>query len=466
MAQTDEQTASSGGSGKAFFDRAEEVAGTGNWDFAIEMYLQGIAREPGNIDQGHQRLREVALKRKMKGGKGPSLRDQLTRRPAKDPLKNLINAEFLLSKAPGSVGHMEQVLKSATALEDTALVKWIADLMLETQRQADKPSKRVLQLLTASYEDIEQFASAVEACERALLLSPDDSPMQQKLTALAARHTIQQGRYEEEGDFTKGIKDLEKQKALIQEDRLVQTEEHLKANIEKARQEYLADPTVGGKISGFVDALLAIEEETYENEAVDVLNKDRRDTGAYQFKVRIGDIRIRQMTRRFRKLRAAGDKAAAAEQARRQLEFELEEFTERSLNYPTDLVMKFELGRRQLLAGNYDDAIPSLQQAQRDPKRHLRAMTLLGQAFAKKEWYHEAAETFQHALESEMSDERAVDIRYSLGDVLEKIDDLRGALDQFSQVAQVNFQYKDVRDRVEQLRKKIDEQSPDEKTGE
>ena len=93
-------------------------------------------------------------------------------------------------------------------------------------------------------------------------------------------------------------------------------------------------------------------------------------------------------------------------------------------------------------------------------------MTLLGQAFAKKEWYHEAAETFQRALESEMTEERAVDIRYSLGDVLEKIDDIQGALDQFSQVAQVDFQYKDVRGRVEQLRKKIDQQSSDEKTGE
>ena len=34
------------GKGKAFFDRGDQVAETGNWDFAIEMYLQGIGRDP------------------------------------------------------------------------------------------------------------------------------------------------------------------------------------------------------------------------------------------------------------------------------------------------------------------------------------------------------------------------------------------------------------------------------------
>jgi hypothetical protein len=30
--------------GDAFFTRAEQVAETGNWDFAIKMYLDGLGR--------------------------------------------------------------------------------------------------------------------------------------------------------------------------------------------------------------------------------------------------------------------------------------------------------------------------------------------------------------------------------------------------------------------------------------
>ncbi len=66
----DEKSANPGpDKGKAFFDRADQVAETGNWDFAIEMYLEGLRREPDNLQRGHQKLREVSLHRKVQGGK-------------------------------------------------------------------------------------------------------------------------------------------------------------------------------------------------------------------------------------------------------------------------------------------------------------------------------------------------------------------------------------------------------------
>ena len=86
-------------------------------------------------------------------------------------------------------------------------------------------------------------------------------------------------------------------------------------------------------------------------------------------------------------------------------------------------------------------------------------MNLLGQAFAKKgvEWYREAAETFERALQVEMTEEMAREIRYNLGDVQEKMGELEKAQDQFSQVAQVDYTYKDVRKRLERVRKKLEE---------
>src|SRR4051812_6605651 len=56
------------GKGKAFFDRARTVAATGNFDYAIEMYIQGLNREPLNVAE-HQSLRETAMRRKIAGGK-------------------------------------------------------------------------------------------------------------------------------------------------------------------------------------------------------------------------------------------------------------------------------------------------------------------------------------------------------------------------------------------------------------
>lgn len=461
MTEANGQAESSTGKGKVFFERAEEVAGTGNWDFAIELYLQGIQREPGNIERGHQPLREVALKRKAMRGKGPSLIDQWKRRPSRDPVKGLVNAEFLLSKEPGSAMYMEQMLKAAVGVGDGPVIQWVCELLLDHQRKASKRSKRILMLLTKSLRNVREFRLAIQAADMARELDPNDSSIQDMLGELAGEFALKQGGYEEEkeegaagGNFTRNVRDMARQKDLAQRDAMVKDEDYLNQNIEQTREEYLANPSATGKIAALVDALLAMEQDSYENEAIDVLTKAHNDNGAYQFKMRIGDIRIRQMTRRYRKLLAEGNKKAAAEQARSQLAFELEEFTERSLNYPTDMSIKFELGRRHYLAGNLDEAIAALQQAQRDPRRQLRATTMLGQAFAKKEWYDEASETFQRALEIDMTEDRAKEIRYYLGDAFEKMGKNAEALEQFSHVAQVDYNYLDVRERVDKLRQK------------
>lgn len=442
------------GKGKAFFERAEEVAATGNWDFAIEMYIEGIRREPGNVERGHQPLREVSLKRKAQGGKGPGIFEQMKRRGGKDPVESLAGAEYLLAKEPGSTAFMEQVLKAARAAEQPKVAVWIANILLEAQRCAKKPSKRILLVLIAAFSDVEEYASAIGACEMARQLTPDDPKLHEALQDLSAKYTIKKGKYDQEGDFTRSVKDLEAQKELTRGDALAQDEQYLLRQVDRARKDYLETPTVAGKISALVDALLKFEDASYENEAIDILAKAHKDTGAYQFKARIGDVKIRQMTRRYRKLEADGDTAAARRHAGEQLAFELAEYAERVANYPTDLALKYEMGRRQFLAGQYDEAIGSLQQAQRDPRRHVTAMNYLGQAFTRKGkgWYREAAETYERVLEADISEERVKDIRYNLGCVLEKMDDLARAQDEFSRVAQIDYNYKDVRERLEGIR--------------
>jgi len=451
----DVQRSSPSGKGKAFFDRADQVAETGNWDFAIEMYLEGIRREPNNIERGHQPLREVSLKRKVQGGKPAGMMESLKRRPGKDPVENLANAEYLLAKDPGSRSHMIQVLKAAQALQEVELIAWIAKILLEAQRQG-KPHLGTLLLLTQSFHDIEEYASAIAACEMARQLAPKDPKLSESLNELSAKYTIKKGKYDQEGDFTRSVKDLETQKELIQKDAMVKGKDFLRRQIEIARESYLQTPDEPGKINALVDALLKTQDEGDENEAIDVLTKAHKELGAYQFKVRIGDIRIAQMTRRYRKLMEAGDKDAAMEQAKKQLAFELAEYADRAANYPTDLSVKFELGKRQFLAGKYDDAIGSLQQAQRDPRRHVLALNYLGQAFARKKWYREAAETYERALQAEMPEERKKDIYYNLGETYEKMGEPAKARDMFSELAQLDFNYRDVSDRLDRLRKSLE----------
>ncbi len=455
------------GKGKAFFDRGDQVASTGNWDFAIDMYLEGLTREPGNVARGHKPLREAAMKRKAGGGKGPGMMEQFKHKQGKDPAANLIAAVFMLGKDPGSLMHMEQAMNAAVKLQLPEVIKFYADILMESQRQAKKPRMKILQSIVTAYSDLTEYASAIAAGEMARKVDPDNGQIGDILRDLSAKYTIKQGKYGQEGSFTKGVADLKGQQERNEKGNLLQSKDFLQQQIEKAKADYLGSPLLPGKINAYVDALLKMEDEGFENEAVDVLLKANKDTQAYQFKMRVGDIKIIQIKRQIHNALQKGDKAAAAELGRKRLEFELVEYAERSANYPTDLTIKFDLGMRQYVAGKFDDAISCLQQAARDPRRHVQALGYLGQAFAKKQWYREASETYERALQSDMTEERVKEIRYNLGDVLEKMGDkedqpgpkreaLQKSQEQFSTVAQLDFQFKDVRVRLEAVRKKCD----------
>ena len=76
----------------AFFQRAKEVASTDNFDYAIDMYLEGLRRYPDALEDGHAPLRRIALIRQGKGGKRPSITDKMKRHGGKTPLDEMLNA--------------------------------------------------------------------------------------------------------------------------------------------------------------------------------------------------------------------------------------------------------------------------------------------------------------------------------------------------------------------------------------
>jgi len=74
MLQEDNQAAAKA---KAFFDKAGKVAETKNFDYAIDMYLEGLRCVPDALQEGHLPLRHLALQRKEKSGKKPKYFERL-----------------------------------------------------------------------------------------------------------------------------------------------------------------------------------------------------------------------------------------------------------------------------------------------------------------------------------------------------------------------------------------------------
>jgi len=118
------------------------------------------------------------------------------------------------------------------------------------------------------------------------------------------------------------------------------------------------------------------------------------------------------------------------------------------------LRVKYEYGRALLKNKQYDQAIPLLQQAQKDPAYKLLAMDKVGLCFFLKGWLNDAIDIFDGAFKiCELKDsEIGKELQYNLARSYEKAQQPDKAIENYRKLAQLDFGYKDIAKRIEKLR--------------
>ena len=446
----------------AFFARAQKVATSNNFDYAIDMYLEGLGCVPDALEQGHLELRKLALLRQVKGGKKPSMVERVKRLRGKTPLERMINAEYLFAKDPDHLPYAEAILKAALEGDYKRTAKWIADLVFEANNAVQKPSFQTYILLKNSYADIDQFDRALAACQRATVLKPDDGELADEFKRLSAELTVARGKYDQEGDFRDSIKDREGQEKLHAQEGVVKTKDYRILAVEGARKKLAQDPNLSRNIFNLAEALSDLQSDEAENEAIELLKDAYETRSDFSFEQRAGLIRIKQLRRKVRKARASFEDKPDDEKAKSELAelsskldaTELKHYCICVENYPTDLEAKYEYGVCLIRDKRYDEAIPLLQEARKDPRHKISAMDKIGVCFFMKGWFADAIDVFAQAIESyEIKDnDIAKELRYNLARSYEQQGDTAKALQLYRKIAQLDFAYKDVRQQIEKLR--------------
>jgi tetratricopeptide (TPR) repeat protein len=190
---------------RKFFDHAQAVADTRNYDYAIECYVQGLRHDPEAMDK-HEALREVALKRKVNNGKPAGMFEKSPVR-GKTTLDKMLAAEYLWSKDPLNPTHALAVMENAVASELYEVGHWVGDMVLEANQTAKRPSKQIYIKARDLYAQMEVFDKAVDACRLAVAMDSENPQLVRALRDLEAENTLQRGGYSDEGDFRKGIRD-------------------------------------------------------------------------------------------------------------------------------------------------------------------------------------------------------------------------------------------------------------------
>ncbi len=451
------------GKGKLFFDRARTVAESGNHEYAIDMFIEGLNREPQNIAE-HQALHDVALRRKVKGGK-PAGGMFGAKGPlkGKTPKDQMLNAEYLLAKDPGNLTHMLNLIRAAAAAGYVNVIRWFGPLV--TVANKNKPKKEIYLELATIYEGIGEFVHAAEAVQSAIELDPTDMDLIARVKDLAARQTIKAGRFETADSFKESIRDVEATKKLLEEENLSQSEDYRVKNLRQAEADYEKNPTEHQLIAKYANALRAMDNEEHESKAIEVYRKALEATKTYRYKFEMGDVRMKQLARNVRKLSDAyklspSDKALAAQlqqAAKERLAYELEEYKERVDNNPTELNYVYEYGRRLYHAHRFDEAIHCFQLAQNNPRHRADALHLLGRAFMEQNMKPEAIEVLKRAIDeyelADAGDAKGKEFHYWLARAYEETGHPQEAIAVYSRITQWDIAFRDTRKRLEALRK-------------
>ena len=447
---------------QVFFDRGNTVAGTGNYEYAIEMYLQGLNIDPDSVD-AHQTLREISLKRKASGGKDMKMTEKwATKTNTPDDKANMLAAEKLLAYDPGNTSKMVQLVQFAHKAGFFDTVLWAGNMAMRANAESKKPDFNTYMTLKDVYKDIERWAEAAEAAQLAQQLRPENMDLTAELKNLAALQTMHQGKYGRAKTFRDSIRDMESQRKLLDEDKDVRSGDLLARAIHDAQTEWEAEPNEPGKLSKYVDALLKTERAEEENRAIEVLDEAYQRTKQFRWRQRVGQIKFVQLNRMDRSLREEiklkpNDpevRQRYAEFTRDRAESELAELALWVENYPTDTKIRFEMARRLVILGRHDEAIPVFQHVRNDPKYRVEATTLLGRAFYESKFLEEASETLKSAIEEYQlkGDEKSKDMYYWYARALEEKGDIQAAIKSYSQVAQWDFNYRDTQVRIRALR--------------
>lgn len=445
--------------------RAKSAGEKQNYDYAISL-LTSLLKEVPTFTEGRRLLRANELikakstssfARSLSNVKIAPLYVKGKTSLKKNPQEALITAEEILLIDPTSDQGNELLAEAALALGMTDVPVLAYETVVNT-----KPNDiKSLKALANAYLANNQLEKAQETFQKVIALNKTDGEAIKGLKDCSARIASASGGWEQGDDFRTSLKDADEARQLEQASKVVKSDEAIDEQIANLYNgEFQQNPQnldVVKKIAALceqkkdLDAAIQWFEYAHgiTNGADPVIEKHITTLKQKQLDHQIFEAKkqLSQVTTPEDKT-AWEDYIASLEQTKAR--FSLDSARAAVERYPTDLTLRYELGLALFQAGEYREAVPELQQSLRQPAVRHRALFYLGQCYAKNGLPDLAIKQFQTA-KSEMvaMDNLKKDVIYTLGITLEAAGKKDEALEEFKSIYEVDYQYKDVAQRVE-----------------
>jgi tetratricopeptide (TPR) repeat protein len=445
---------------RMLFTKGSDALQRENLDYAIDLFNQILAKEPGLYDC-RKALRTAQMRKAGKGGGFfKKMMSSASSSPmvakghmalGKDPAEALRIAEQILNGDPQSSGAHKLVVEAATAL---GLPK-TAVMSLEILA-ANSPKDRDVAIKYANaLADSGETGRAEKVLADLYRLFPTDNELASALKDLSARKTLDEGGYDALADGSGSYRDIlankEEAVSLEQENRQVKTEDVAERLINEYETRLQTEPKNLKLLRSLAelytqkkqfDKALGYYEQIKSSEVGGDASLDRN----------IADMVVRKFDHQASLLDANAPEYAdklAKLQAEKQA-YQLAECQKRAERFSTDLQIRFELGQLYFQMGKITEAMKEFQKAQGNPHRRIQALSYLGQCFARRGINDLAATTFQDAIkEKVVFDDEKKELVYLLGSVYEKMAKREEAIAQFKLIYGVDVGYKDVAEKID-----------------
>ncbi|MCS7160456.1 MAG: tetratricopeptide repeat protein [Gemmatales bacterium] len=447
------------------FERARQLIQQGGrgLDYALSLLLECCRVDPANLEY-RQHLRQVQkarLRNRRPWSWWAWLKTMRHRAKMQLALQQAQYAEVLalgekiLSHHPWDVGALLVMAQAAEALELNNLAAWLAESACAAEPEHVGAHRRYAQLC----ERLGDFQKAVKLWAFVASRCPTDEEAHRKQKDLAAMETITRGGYErnvapgqEPATTATGSASSKPAEAVAP---IADPTQH---QIDLLHQRIAQDPT---QVSHYLSLADLYKRRGKLDDAVRILQQGLNRAGPqFELNQALAEIEIETLRNNLRIANRRAEENPQdelAKQLREQLALEIlrremDFYRARLDRYPNDNAARVALATRLLLLGLVDEAIREFQLARKDPKHASRALMGLGKCFLQKKNLALARRNFQEALDSlpASDEELRKELLYELAVIAAKEKDYETAIRLGTEVANLDYFYRDIGKLLEQ----------------
>ena len=457
---------------QAVFEHAKRSAEKSDYEYAHDLFAECLTEDPANLIYLQHFLGNLAQKygNRKKGARFAGLRSKASR--------------MTLAKAAGKGQWREAFAAACEALKsnpwETSTLLDVADAyqqigsdecQLYTLRwamEAAPKDPRVNRQAAETLARLGQFDQAISCWRRVEQAKPGDEQAAKAISQLGVEKTIQQGGYQQEmlqgAAADESVMDSLRERVGQGRAEPPAGASAAKPKADAARERELLDAiqVQPAEVANYLELADLFTGQNRLREATEMLTRALAASGGGDLAIRerLEDAHLRRAHQQVQiaQRRAEQEKTEeAAELARRMVaqanQAELEVYAARAARNPGNLLLQYELGLRCKRAGKFKEAIQAFQAA-RDDLRHKALVQLhLGESFQHIRQFRLALASYEAAVEA--ADSMQLDTKklalYRAGVLAAELNDRDRAEKHLTQLAAIDFGYKDVADRLDKL---------------